>query len=456
MIDKIREIFSGVGADAVRRKQLLVLGGVLGAVILFAVGIVVLQGPENNKPLINPQEKIPVTSVQAPGTQVDPREAWATKYEADVKEMRAQMKDLLERVKRTEDENDRLKKETKEGGNKLAKDARAIAEQKRQQDAAGQQNGNLPPLPPLPISGGSAQANANGQRPQPLPPLPGGAARPGQQGSMGFEGGIMTVQVSDAENVMTLAAAAKGKSRPKVVDSYVPSGSFSPGQLLSGLDAPTGGQAQQNPLPVLVRVTNLANLPNRYRFDVKECFVTGAGHGDLSSERAYIRLNTLSCVMKSGTVVDQAVKGFIAGPDGKAGIRGTLVSKQGSVLANALIAGIAAGIGDAFATSKTTQSVSPLGSVQTLNKDDVLEAGVGKGVDKALDRLAAYYIKLADAMFPIIEVHADTSVDIVLLEGLYFNDETASDVRPAVAMASKPPASGPATFKTPEKVNYGK
>jgi hypothetical protein len=45
--------------------------------------------------------------------------------------------------------------------------------------------------------------------------------------------------------------------------------------LLGGLDAPTGGQAQSNPHPILMRVQDNAFLPNRYRFKIKECLRIG-------------------------------------------------------------------------------------------------------------------------------------------------------------------------------------
>ncbi|MCK7499556.1 MAG: hypothetical protein MZW92_61025 [Comamonadaceae bacterium] len=41
--------------------------------------------------------------------------------------------------------------------------------------------------------------------------------------------------------------------------------SFTRGILLGGLDAPTGGQSQSNPHPVLIRLEDNAVLPNRYR-----------------------------------------------------------------------------------------------------------------------------------------------------------------------------------------------
>ena len=67
-------------------------------------------------------------------------------------------------------------------------------------------------------------------------------------------------------------------------------------------------------------------------------------------------------------------------------MRGRLVSKQGQILANALLAGVASGIGHAFTQSSTTLSVSPLGTTSTVDPGKQLEAGLGTGVGKALER----------------------------------------------------------------------
>ena len=161
-----------------------------------------------------------------------------------------------------------------------------------------------------------------------------------------------------------------------------------------------------------------AVLPNQFRSKVKECFVVGAGFGDVSSERAYIRTESLSCITRDGMAIDVPVKGYVAGEDGKAGMRGRLVSKQGQILANALLAGVASGIGQAFTQSSTTTSISPLGTTSTVDSGKQLEAGVGTGVGKALDRLAQYYITLAEKVFPVIEIDAGRTVDVVLTQGI--------------------------------------
>ena len=70
--------------------------------------------------------------------------------------------------------------------------------------------------------------------------------------------------------------------------------------VLGGLDAPTGGQSQTNPHPILIRLSDNAVLPNRFRGEYRECFVIAAGYGDISSERAYLRTENLSCVRADG------------------------------------------------------------------------------------------------------------------------------------------------------------
>ena len=170
---------------------------------------------------------------------------------------------------------------------------------------------------------------------------------------------------------------------------------------------------------MLIRLSEPANLPNLRRLDVKECFATGGGYGDLASERAYIRLETISCVLKSGKVIDTQVKGYVAGEDGKVGIRGRLISKQGQFLSRALLAGFASGIGQAFSSFSTVTSIGAGGAV-TVGPDELKDigiAGAGGGVSRAAEKLADYYLKLADEVFPVVEIDSGRTVDVVVLEG---------------------------------------
>jgi len=214
----------------------------------------------------------------------------------------------------------------------------------------------------------------------------------------------------------------KEKKEEKKPRTVIPAGSFVRAVLLSGLDAPAGGKAISNPHPVLLRITDEAVLPNLFKADVKECFLLGSGYGDLSSERAYIRLEVLSCVKEDGTAVQKKVKGFVAGEDGKEGLRGRVVTRQGQLLARALIAGFLEGVARAFSTANTNVIVSPQGALTTVKPDQALAVGLAGGFSEAAKKLADFYVKLASQMFPVIEIQAGRKVDVVFLESVVFDD----------------------------------
>ncbi|HRO51805.1 TrbI/VirB10 family protein [Alicycliphilus denitrificans] len=212
--------------------------------------------------------------------------------------------------------------------------------------------------------------------------------------------------------------ASQTSTAPKTVSTFLPV-SFTRGILLGGLDAPTGGQSQANPHPVLIRLSDNSVLPNQFRGEYRECFVIAAGYGDISSERAYLRTENLSCVRSDGDTLEVRIQGSVYGEDGKVGMRGRLVTKQGQMLANALLAGVVSGIGQGLSTANTTYSTSALGTIASADSNaDAYRAGLGHGVGKALDRLAQYYIKLAENTFPVIEVDAGRQIDVVITKGV--------------------------------------
>ncbi len=214
----------------------------------------------------------------------------------------------------------------------------------------------------------------------------------------------------------------------------LPAGSLLSGQLITGLDVPTGQGARREPYPVLIRINAAAILPNRYRTQVRDCFVLASGYGDLSSERAYLRSETLSCIFKLPSqeqgkeqVIEKPLEGYLAGEDGKAGLRGRLVSKQGQVMAKAAMAGFLGGVSEAFdikpvpVFSMVPQNLD--GAIQSpfqtrLKGKEALQSSLVKGSNKALEKLADFYLKLADQMVPVIEISAERPVDLILTRGL--------------------------------------
>jgi conjugal transfer pilus assembly protein TraB len=414
-----------------KRKQWVLLLLLLGAAFTILWAIFALtekpkpslaQGPGFAAP-----QRVTNVGVMAPGQQVNPLDSWLGGAGKDVAQLK-QDRDAM--VKDKDDQK------------AFNRDILAKFEQLQQKITQAPQSS--PPTPPA-VTVPAATPSTSPANLPPLPPArsatPGAGFPPGLP--PGFTDtpslGLMRVSLRDAMaktaqvNVPARAgatasgagAAEANEAQGRTLENYLPI-SFTRAVLLGGLDAPTGGQAQSNPHPVLLRLEDNAILPNRFRGEVRECLVIGAGYGDLSSERAYIRTERLACVRRDGSALEVKIKGSIFDETGKVGVKGRLVTKQGQVLANALLAGVISGIGQGFQNQYTTLTSSPFGAVATTDPGHAFEAGLSGGVGRAMDRLAQYYISLAEKTFPIIEVDAGRSVDVVLTEGVAIDAPLAS------------------------------
>lgn len=211
----------------------------------------------------------------------------------------------------------------------------------------------------------------------------------------------------------------------KTVETMIPAGAFAKTILLSGLDASASMNASTDPRPMLLRLVNHGTLPRRFQSDLKDCHCTAGAYGDLSSERIYARLEKLTCIdQKSGEVIETQVSGYIAGSDGKAGIRGVVASKDGKFLARSLMGGIFAGLSNVANPQNRQAQVNPFSSgtpqVSPPNVGEMFISGMAQGTSTALDRLSQYYIDRAEQLQPVIQADAGQVVDIVFTEGTLF------------------------------------
>ncbi len=204
-------------------------------------------------------------------------------------------------------------------------------------------------------------------------------------------------------------------------EMFMPAGSIITGVLINGMDAPTAQGARQDPFPATLRIQKEAILPNRFRADIRECFLIISGYGDLSSERAYLRGETLSCVKDNGDVIETPFDAYAVGEDGKAGIRGRLVSKQGQIIAKSLMAGFLSGAAEAFDVDAVpTLNLENTGQTQYQQTDftgTLAQGAAAKGASNALDRIAQFYIQMAEGIFPVIEIDAGRQVEIIVTKG---------------------------------------
>ena len=134
-----------------------------------------------------------------------------------------------------------------------------------------------------------------------------------------------------------------------------------------GVDASAGVSSQGDPRPVLHAHHRTGLDGRRGRrgaspIDVDGCTVTGAAHGDLSSEKVYVRFRTMTCAgPQPGTVVETDVAGFVAG-SGKTGVRGPVVSREGALVERAFLAGMVSGAGPGRRPRRSSRRRSPPGA----------------------------------------------------------------------------------------------
>jgi conjugal transfer pilus assembly protein TraB len=217
--------------------------------------------------------------------------------------------------------------------------------------------------------------------------------------------------------------AGKADSSP-YYNFFVPTAAHFKVRLITGLDAPTGPKASGQPHPVVLRVQDLSFLPNNVRQDIAGCHLLGEAIGELSSERARVRGLNLSCVDDNDNhVIDESIEGFVADSDGKASLRGRVVSKQGRFLANALLAAFVEGLGKGFQGFGTTTYVGAYGTSTSSEMDtfsDGFKAGVGSGMSTAAQKLSEFYLKAAEDLYPVIEITANRDATFITTKGKRF------------------------------------
>jgi conjugal transfer pilus assembly protein TraB len=374
MKDRIKQIWNSFSPGRKRTVSLLLI--VLLVIVTGAVGYKFTRSSSTEqKPSIEKKKDI----------SLEPKLLEKSMYMESQKEI-SELKKQIEEIKQQK-ETEEKKKEEQIGKNRLK-----IPETPKGRDV---------PIPPLPSLSG------------PLIPPP-----PVQQSIQQAKPTVETIGEISVVSNQVVVKKEDEKKDVKKKSIYLPP-SFMEATLLSGLDAPTIESAKGNPVPVLLRIKDLAVLPNRVKANLKGCFVMAEGHGSLADERAHLRLVSLSCIAKNGqAVIDQKVKGFVVDEDGKIGLRGQVVSKMGSTIARSVLAGFFEGVGDAVKAASTTVSVSPLGTTQTIQAGDVLKVGAGSGISQGANELQKFYLELARQTIPVIEVGATKTVTLVISEGV--------------------------------------
>ncbi|MCW1432142.1 TrbI/VirB10 family protein [Novosphingobium sp. JCM 18896] len=224
---------------------------------------------------------------------------------------------------------------------------------------------------------------------------------------------------------------AGGKQAAVFTDSpnYLPPNSMAQAKVVVGVDAATNVRSQGDPLPVLLRITGPARSVfsdgKLLRTRVQGCMVNGAAYGDLSSEKVYVKLQRMTCPQPGGRYAVSEVKGFISF-GGKVGLRGRVVSREGGLIGQAFLAGLAGGFGRGFTANTNSifqgANVSVDGKRDQLSTGDILKGGLGEGVSTAGDTVSNYLIERAEQYQPVIEMPTGANVEVVFLDGTFIRN----------------------------------
>jgi conjugal transfer pilus assembly protein TraB len=410
--------------SSLRNRQWYLSGGILAE--LLGVCLIFWLASSTRDTSQTPQKTLK-SSLVTGASRTNPQEAWIYQFGAEAEIAKKRLNALEEMLTKLLKMN--------EAKNREAPNSRTAIPsiEEVRQDLKSQQNSDgLPPKVGQTVSGSG----------QVLPPPPSPtnvgqsvASSPMETGSPGTN--ALGTDASGTLTPINLPASFRSKAVRKIslslknarnskalksVDNTIPAGAFARAVLLGGVDASASIQASSDPRPALLRLTDAGTLPRRFRSDLKGCHALAACYGDISSERVFMRLEKLTCTeRKTGEIVEVKVQGYVAGEDGRTGVRGSVVDRAGESMRNVLMGGFLGGIGDFLSQSHNPVTFSPMaGLAQTnpMGMGDMLKAGAGKGINNALEKYADFYIKRAEQLQPVIQVAAGRQVDIVFTEGV--------------------------------------
>lgn len=367
------------------------------ALVLFGFGLLLLG---NSKP--EPQESLPPkhsrTSdgiISGVEKAVDPRDRWTSELRREMDQFKTELKNIMQEQTVSQQEEIKTIKETidKMQENILMSPATESPEDQLTNILEGQ----------MELRGNAAaweQQNYN---------MP--TTTPNQNHNIGH------------------ISLEEDEEDEKNVEEYVTSGSFARAVLMTGVVVGTGTNSASSPEPIMLRLVDKGIFSKEYNTkQLKEAILIGSCSGDISSERARCRLETISLVNRDGKVIERSVEGWLIGEDGRPGVRGVIVDRSSDVARMAVVNGVLGGMAQFF-QNQATNSVFPIspitGQQNALKGSKALQGGAYAGAGNALEKLADFAIKRAEGMSPVIMISSGRVVDVVFRKGFSLKKDVA-------------------------------
>ena len=391
-----------------RRKQLVIfLMVALGA---SAIGGVAWWFSKPSKPKTKQTVQKPVPNMTGVVSSTFDRkvgQAAMADLQSTASQVDKQMKSVNARIERLEQENKAYRDKIEQQD----KDLTALQDQMTDMGSSliHSEGNGIPQPQSLPVG---TIPTPNGQASQPIIPPPTAFYQGGQ-----YPVGQPQINVNPALkkglHSMTIEYEEDTVDNNLPALPYIPSGSFAKAKVIEGADTNASVTGNSNPSPMQFRLTGKLIMPNNEEYDLSGCMVTAGGYGDISSERALVRTDRLSCKL-FGHTIDMPFKGHV-NYMGKNGIKGEPVIRNGKLVGYAFAGGFIDALGSGISQVGST-SVG-IGASNTTTFGDVARGGLGGGVQQSGKMVSEYLIKRAEQYHAVIPVGAGVEITIVFQEG---------------------------------------
>jgi len=227
-------------------------------------------------------------------------------------------------------------------------------------------------------------------------------------------------------SVSTMDISTLNKNKNKLPTFTIMPG-FTKGTIITGAAVPTLSQGKSSPRPVWISFSGDTIIANNDTANVNECILQAAATGDFASGVAEIRLSQISCSAtdKNGQKykIIHKVKGWVYSENGQYGLKGRLITKEGKIIAKAIpltilestMAAISKGIGGIGNTNTNRYGYGNTNAGAAAGAAAL--GGVGKGSNRVLSKLSDYYLKMLEALNPVIEIKAGREIVIAFAGG---------------------------------------
>lgn len=197
---------------------------------------------------------------------------------------------------------------------------------------------------------------------------------------------------------------------------------LSKGILLNGADASILGFGRQEEAPVAISLLSKVSIANGEYSNLKDCLLLGSAIGSMTTQRAQIRLEKISCIFTNQEgdkfLAEGQVKGWVTDENGSLGVTGGLITQEGKIIRSALPLAMIQTALD-YVTRRATNVVIPTGGGYNgySNFNAAFGSGGASAANTTLGKITEIYQKMIQAQVPVINFKPGREITVLFQGG---------------------------------------